>query len=507
MVNFARGLVGASWMTAVGACMVIDEAPRQDRERAAAEPRAGVVDSTPDGESDLPDQPPLPRDNGRRHVIVMIGDGMQLAYEVAASRYLYGVDRGLSFHAFPEQTYKTTWDVTVYDARASILGVPGYSPTNFAAKVGYDPDVGGTAPYPDLEDSEARRRFFLDGISPDSASTATAMSSGIKTVSAAIAWRPQGGDHGAVESSPLLFRRLFGMAIGYVTTVPFSHATPAGFFAHNRSRYNYTEIAHELLTSTRADVMIGGGWQNPNFYNAVDLDQLVASNDYVLVHRQDGVDGNQAILAAAVEANQAGKGLIGIFGEGQGGGFVSHFPSPVPVDSPGNPRVNRGSLESPTLEHASLAALEVLARDPEGFFLLVEQGDIDWSNHTNDFARMIGCVLDLDAAVRGVVAFVDRPDDSIDWTNTTLIVTADHATGYLRFGQPLSQGDLPTQVGSRYPDGDVTYGTQSHTSELTTVYAKGFAASKLHAYENLYPGLGIIDDTSIYRLTLDAARR
>jgi alkaline phosphatase len=169
--------------------------------------------------------------------------------------------------------------------------------------------------------------------------------------------------------------------------------------------------------------------------------------------------------------------------------------------------VNRGSLESPSLDNASVAALEVLSRDPEGFFLLIEQGDIDWSNHHNDFGRMVGCVSDLDAAVRAVVAFVDRPADGIDWTNTTLFVTADHANSYMRFVRPLFEGDLPTQIDSTYPDGEVTYGTGTHTSELVNVYAKGFAAPKLYDYATPYPGLNIIDDTSIYRLILDAARR
>jgi alkaline phosphatase len=457
------------------------------------------------GAGNLSDVPPLQTGEGRRHVIIMIGDGMQMAHEVAASRYLYEQDNGLAFHAFPEHSYKTTWDVSVYQSRAQALGMVDvqYDPARFDSRIGYDPSIGGTAPYPALEDNELRRAYFLSGIYPDSASTATAMSTGIKTYSASIAWRPGAGDDGALETSPQLLRRFYGMAVGLVTTVPISHATPAGFFAHNRWRSAYTEIAHELLTTTRPEVMIGGSWQNQSYYDPADLDQLVASRDYVLVHSEPGVDGGAAILAGAVRANQQQKRLIGLFGDTPDG----NFPSPVPVDSPGNPAVKRGSVESPPLADASVAALEVLARDPEGFFLLIEQGDIDWANHANDYARMIGCVSDLDAAVRAVVAYVDRPDDDIDWSNTTLIVTADHANSYLRFVQRLHQGDLPRQESSTYPDGEITYGSGSHTSELVTVHAKGFAAAKLHDYETVYPGLGIIDDTSIYRLTLDAARR
>lgn len=470
-------------------------------DRNAATPRPGIATPRPDGASNLSDVPLLTKGAGRRHVILMIGDGMQLASEVAASRYLYGVDRGLGFHGFPERAFATTWDVDVYNARASALtNISPYSAESYDPRVGYDPAIGGDAPYPILTEDYDQRHDYLTQVSPDSASTGTAMSTGIKTYASAIAWRPE-VDAG-IETSPELLRRFYGMSIGFVTTVPLSHATPATFFAHNKSRWNNVEIARELFTDTRPDVMIGGGWRNSGYYADADLDQLVASGKYVLVHREDGVDGNQSILAAAVQAKQAEKRLIGLFGEGAG-----NFLSPVPVDSPGNPEVKRGALESPSLANASVAALEVLARDPEGFFLLVEQGDIDWANHSHDYGRMVGCVSDLDAAVRSVVAFIDRPSDDLDWTNTTLIVTADHANGYLRFVQPLFEGDLPLQDGSSYPDGEITYGATWHTSELVTVYAKGYAAAKLHDYETPYPGLGIIDDTSIYRLVLDAARR
>lgn len=476
-----------------------------NRTRTAANPGLVLQVPSAEGASNLPDIPILTKTAGRRHIILMIGDGMQLAHEVAASRYLYGSDFGLSFHGFPEKSYKTTWDTTVYDQRAAEFGAAAYSPEFFDPKIGYDPERGGDAPYPALQETAARRNYFSGGgawIHPDSASTATAMSTGHKTYSSAIAWRADGADHGALETSPQLLRRFYGMAVGFVTTVPFSHATPAGFFAHNQSRGNVKAIAREMLMTSRPDVMIGGGWGS-TYFDAADLERAVASNESVYAHLQEGVDGNDSVLAAAARATQEGKRLLAIYG----GGVDGSFPSPVPMDSPDAPKVERPVNRSPTLAIASVAALEVLSRDPDGFFLLVEQGDIDWANHNNDFSRMIGCVADLEAAVRSVVEFVDRPNDALDWTNTTLIVTADHANSYMRFVTPLRKGDLPAQSGSRYPNGEVTYGTTGHTSELIAVYAKGFAAAKLHEYENVYPGKAILDDTSIYRVTLDAARR
>jgi alkaline phosphatase len=438
----------------------------------------------------------------------MIGDGMQLAHEVATSRYLYGTDFGLSFHDFPDRSFATTWDINNYNIRASALGVALYSSKTFVPSVGYDPNIGGNKPYPLLPDNEERRAYFLTaGAYPDSAATATAMSTGIKTYSHAIAWRSDEDGGGPLETSPYLLRRVFGTAIGFVTTVPFSHATPASFFSHEGARDNTVRIARELFMNSRPEVMIGGGWMNPYYYDSADLNDLMVLGKHEFVFRQDGVDGNTAILEAAAKAVQNGKGLVGIFGEGQSAGRTGNFPPPIPRDNPGSPIIDAGSVENPSLTNASLAALKVLSQDKDGFFLLIEQGDIDWGNHDNDFARMIGCVSDLDAAVRAVVSFVDEPDDEVNWSNTTLIVTADHANSYMRLPQPLGAGDLPTQVGSTYPDGDVTYGWGNHTSELVSVYAKGASAKKIHDYESVFPGLRIIDDTSIYRLTIEAARR
>ena len=169
---------------------------------------------------------------------------------------------------------------------------------------------------------------------------------------------------------------------------------------------------------------------------------------------------------------------------------------------------SRVTQEDPSLAAASIAALEVLAQNPAGFFLLVEQADIDRANHSNDFAWMIGCVHDLDDAVAAIVAFVDRPGDNVEWSNTTIVVTADHANSYMRLEQPLGIGDLPAQQnlgGWVYPDGDVTYGCGTHTNELVNVYVRGQAEDQIEAYENVYEGLGIIDNTSIFELTMDAA--
>lgn len=432
---------------------------------------------------------------------------MQMAHEVAASRYLFGRDDGLSFHQFPKRFFKTTWDVNVYNARAAGLGKPPYSPDSFDPTVGYDPVRGGAAPYPLEPDSPERRAFFLSHPWPDSASTGTAMSTGVKTDSNNIAWRSGDPPDGKLESSAAKLKRLYGMSTGLVTTGPFSHATPATWFAHNVTRGAYLTISREILLETRPDVLIGSGLGlHPTSYaDVADLEQARGLGQWVIVERQLGIDGATSLLSGALTAVRGKKGLMGLFG-GPGG----NFESPVPSDSPGAPHVARGSIENPRLADAARAALEVLSQNPEGFFLLVEQADLDWANHSNDFSRMIGCVFDLHEAVAAVVDFVDRSGDAVDWSNTTILVSADHANSYLRLERPLPPGDLPTQHGfgqSAYPDGDVSYGTSGHTGELVNLYARGAAADALQGYATAYPGLPIVDDTAMYHITMKAAER
>jgi alkaline phosphatase len=317
-------------------------------------------------------------------------------------------------------------------------------------------------------------------------------------------------------------RDQLGSAMGVVSTVPFSHATPAAHASHNINRNNYFEIADEIIRTTQPEVVIGGGWPYNNSFKYLsstlynDVKNGVVS-DYLFVERAAGKDGGAAIIAGATQAVASGKKLFGLFG-GPGG----NFESPIPSDTPGAPSVSRASIENPLLSHATVAALNVLSQDPSGFFVMIEQGDIDWANHDNNFSQMIGCTWDLDQAIQAAVRFVNRPKDHIDWSNTLLIVTADHSNSYMRLareenGQPkLGIGDLPEQVANAapagsytpkyiYPAGEVTYGSPSHTNELVMLYSIGPRYSYLAQYEGTwYPGTDIIDNTQVFKAMAEA---
>lgn len=470
-----------------------------------------------------------------KHVILLVADGSQLAHEVAASRYLHGTDYGLSFHDMPQMAYVTTWDVDTYnyyaDDEALGGGVDDYSESDFWPFAGYADYLKNvpSLPYPLSQDNAGTEAYFLrkrngrNTTATDSGSSATALATGKKTDAGNIAWKFGDPENGSIETIAEKVRRELGGAFGTTTTVPFNHATPASFIAHNIYRSNYSPekkrssftgatLAEEIVQTTQPDVVIGAG--HPDYAKGYITDDLMseikANNDYIVVERSSGVNGGAALLSAAQQAASSGKKLFGLFG-GTGG----HFESPVPRNQPGNPQIDLATTENPTYGQTITAALTVLAQNPNAFFLMAEQGDVDWANHQNDFQRMIGTMWDFDEGVKAAIAFVNLEGDNITWDNTLLIVTADHANSYMRFHQNLGAGVLPAQqvVGiNMYGqdlfaliNGEYTYRSDYHTNELVTLYARGAGSELFNKYKGAWNrGNQIIDNTHIFQVMREA---
>ena len=108
-----------------------------------------------------------------RHIILIIGDGMQPENEIAAGRYLTGRDDGLAFHAFPYRGFVATWDVTAYNRQAPRYGAAPYNPSAINPRVGCDAAPSGKADAPEKQSplylphtggpETPWRRFGLDG--------------------------------------------------------------------------------------------------------------------------------------------------------------------------------------------------------------------------------------------------------------------------------------------------------------------------------------------------------
>ena len=245
----------------------------------------------------------------------------------------------------------------------------------------------------------------------DSAAGGTALATGFKTANGNISMAE---DDMTVLPTSMQAAQDEGMAVGILSSVYMCDATPGVWLAHAPSRSCSTIIPFQI--DACPDVFLGAGEKvayrrggkgkgKGNKKNAFDsIAKFVKNCNYEEV-------GNAAELAAAQAPNDR---LLGIWG-----GYTLKFT----IDRQNDPGIN-----IPTLAEMTAKAIEVLSRDPDGFFLMVEGGAIDWMAHKKDIAGTARDVVAFDEAI--AVAFDFAQDDG----ETALIVTADHETGGLELG-------------------------------------------------------------------------
>jgi alkaline phosphatase len=283
-----------------------------------------------------------------KNIIMIVGDGMGPAY-TTAYRYLKDdIDTPL--------VENTVFDRTL---------------------------VGMSSTYPDLESDYVT----------DSAASATALSSAIKTYNGAIGVNI---NKEPVESV-LAYAKKIGKKTGVVVTSQINHATPASYLAHNESRNNYNEIADSYIDDgIKADLYLGGGWQ---YFIRKDRN-LVEEFKQKGFHYIDDYKGLSSI--------PSNKPLLGLFGK-KG--------LPWAIDD-----TNKYRLSAMTK-----AATSHLSND-KGYFMLVEASQVDWGGHSNDINSAMAEMDDLAKTLEYLEKYVaENPD-------TLVVLTADHSTGGLTVG-------------------------------------------------------------------------
>jgi len=235
----------------------------------------------------------------------------------------------------------------------------------------------------------------------DSAASGTALATGHKTVNGTVAMSPVG----VALRTVLDHAEDRGMATGLVVTCSITHATPAAFVAHVAGREDNLEIAQQIAASD-VEVLFGGGWSH--FLPAAEGGG-----------RHDGLD----LLSAIRERMPVALAPAEFRALGDTERAAAFFAP----DHPG-----RARERDPDLRELTWKALEVLSRDDDGFFLMVEGSQIDWGGHENDHAWIVDEMLDFDAAVGVVMDFAERDG------RTLVVVTSDHETG----GYALLDGSL-----------------------------------------------------------------
>jgi alkaline phosphatase len=272
---------------------------------------------------------------------------------------------------------------------------------------------------------------------------ATSLSTGRKTRKGRV------GTDSTGEPLPTLLEaaRAAGKSAGLVTTSEIVDATPAAFATHVAARAERAEIARQLVESG-VEVLLGGGRRH-------FLPESQPGGE-----RQDGVDllatarraGYRVVLAPGDLPAAGGERLLGLFWEEY---------SPY------------AEGDQPSLATMTAAALERLARDPDGFFLMAEEEGTDTLAHRNQGEAMAGAVLRFDEAAAVAAEFAARDG------RTLVVATADHSTGGLVLRRQL-EGKL-----------EIVWTTTSHSGEPVPLFAYGPGAARF---------TGLRDNTEIARL-------
>ena len=271
-----------------------------------------------------------------------------------------------------------------------------------------------------------------------------------------------------------------GYQIGIMSDGPVNHATPAVFYAHVDKRNQYYEIAQEI--STCGFDFLGGSELIDRYGKKHDKEDVVKLIE---------ADGNTQVcfgLDALTASTARTKVLLPPAPE-----ETSDFDA---ADQNKNYDLSMSGegMQAPDFVKACLGVLD----EDKPFFIMCEQGYIDWASHSNRTMRVIESVKLLDKAVAEAYAFyLKHPDE------TLILVTADHETGGFTFGtksyrtnwavldkywEGCSHDDSTlTDEANRELNmqGHVNWGTHGHTGCPVPIYAVGKNAEKFTGfYEN-----------------------
>lgn len=442
-----------------------------------------------------------------KNVILLISDGAGINTWHAASYYRHGALGHEVYDDFDVKLFASTYPLNTSNVPTRTMDK---SVTFDADKIWSKDKVdstfqGSLGKYPGyFAGYEYLRADFTD-----SAAAATALASGHKTYNNAINWSNDDkklkhiGEY-AVEN---------GKALGVITSVQWSHATPAGFLAHNVSRNEYAAIGKEIVESGLATVVMGSGHpaydengksmtpKDDKAYRYVGgkavWDRLVAGKtDYK--HIETKAD---FVALADGKLNMGNKTkLVGT------------------VQNHATLQFNRAGVAAgelldnqPDLATMTRGALNLIAKNPNGFMLMVEGGAVDWAAHANNLPRLIEEQIDFNHAVEAAVAWVEK---NSSWDETLVIVTTDHGNGLLQGPDSNNDAfsDIVNQGAGALPL--VRWHTDTHTRELVPVYAKGAGADFLRSVAKPNKGLAtynvpeesqqFVDNTDIFRASLNA---
>ncbi|KAB7658108.1 alkaline phosphatase [Plesiomonas shigelloides] len=346
----------------------------------------------------------------------------------------------------------------------------------------------------------------------DSAASATAWSSGVKTYNGAL-----GVDiHEKPHTTLMQLAKAAGKGTGNVSTAELQDATPAAMMAHVTARKCYGPEATsklcptnalenggkgsitEQMLQTRPDVTLGGGMKTFSEVSKAGagqgktLRQQAQEQGFVIVETLDDLKKVQSADQKTPLLGLFSDGNMPVRWKGPKASYHGNLDQPA-VTCTANPE---RSASVPNLADMTEKAIDLLKTNPNGFFLQVEGASIDKQDHAANPCGQFGETVDLDEAVQKALEFAHADG------NTLVIVTADHAHSSQIVAPDTKAPGLTQALNTK--DGAVmaiSYGTaeadeaQEHTGSQLRVAAYGPRAANV---------VGLTDQTDLFFTMRDA---
>jgi alkaline phosphatase len=310
-----------------------------------------------------------PQERRAKNVILFIGDGMGLVSRQVARILSKGITEG---------KYNGLLDMELLQDGTALITTSGY-----------------------------------DSLVTDSANSASAYATGHKSVVNAMGVYensdPDPLAHPKVENIAEIVKRARGMSVGLVSTSNITDATPAAMVAHTRRRAEQNFIAGEMA---KADIVLGGG-SRQFLPKSVAGSKRGDERDLIGEFKANGYAfaADRAGLAAA-----KGEKILGLFG-------LDNMNVYLDREILKDPEVLGGFTDQPTLVEMTEKAIEILSKNENGFFLMVEGACIDKQLHAMDWERSAYDTIEFDKAIAAAREFAARDG------STLIIATADHSHG------------------------------------------------------------------------------
>lgn len=269
--------------------------------------------------------------------------------------------------------------------------------------------------------------YIADSVIADSAPAASAFATGVRTSDKHISVGPHEKTLSTIKppseaeryrpfATVLEGAKLLGKSTGIVATSRVTHATPAAYVAHVPARSMEDDIMEQAV-HLGLDVVLGGGKRH-----------LLPPE--MKGRRKDGENLAADLARWGYLMPETREALMAIR-EGRVFGLFA--------DNHMDPEIDRRQAHphQPTLAEMTAKAIELLSKNPNGFFLMVEASQVDWACHANDPAYLVHDLLAYDEAVGVALAFARRDG------NTLVLALSDHNTGGFSIGNSASNAIYP----------------------------------------------------------------